>query len=61
MRRGRTGLPAGRRRAVGYADYLAAVRNPRREQHEEMPDWRRPFAPDAFDPKKATREMRKIR
>jgi hypothetical protein len=45
----------------GYADYLAAVRDPRHEQHEEMLEWRGPFDPEAFDPRKATREMRKVK
>jgi hypothetical protein len=43
----------------GYADYLAAVNDPRHERHEEMLEWRGPFDPEAFDAKKATREMRK--
>lgn len=43
----------------GYADYLAAIRDPRHEQHEEMLEWRGPFDPSAFDVKKATKEMRK--
>ena len=45
----------------GYADYLAAVTDPRHEQHDEMLDWRGPFDPDAFDAKLATRAMRKVR
>lgn len=45
----------------GYADYLAAIRDPRHEQHDEMLGWRGPFDPEAFDPKKATREMRKVK
>ena len=44
----------------GYADYLAAVADPKHEQHEDMLEWRGPFDPEAFDPKKATREMRKV-
>jgi hypothetical protein len=44
----------------GYADYLAAVADPRHEQHEEMLEWRGPFDPEAFDAKRATREMRKV-
>lgn len=45
----------------GYADYLAAIRDPKHEQHEEMLEWRGPFDPSAFDAKKATKEMRKIK
>ena len=44
----------------GYGDYLAAVADPKHEQHDEMLEWRGPFDPDAFDAKKATREMRKV-
>lgn len=43
----------------GYADYLAAVADPQHERHEELLEWRGPFDPEAFDSKKATREMRK--
>lgn len=43
----------------GYADYLAAIRDPKHEQHEELLEWRGPFDPEAFDAKKATKEMRK--
>jgi len=45
----------------GYVDYLAAIADPTNEQHEEMLEWRGPFDPEAFDPKKATKEMRKAR
>jgi Plasmid pRiA4b ORF-3-like protein len=45
----------------GYEDYLAAIADPEHEQHEEMLEWRGPFDPEAFDPKKATREMRKVK
>ena len=44
----------------GYADYLAAIADPKHEQHEEMLQWRGPFDPEAFDATKATREMRKV-
>ena len=44
----------------GYADYLAAIADPKHEQHEEMLEWRGPFDPEAFDAKKATKEMRKV-
>jgi Plasmid pRiA4b ORF-3-like protein len=43
----------------GYADYIAAIADPENEQHEEMLEWRGSFDPEAFDAKKATKEMRK--
>lgn len=43
----------------GYTEYLAAIRNPKHEQHEEMLEWRGPFDPEAFNATKATRKMRK--
>jgi hypothetical protein len=45
----------------GYGDYLAAIADPRHEQHEELMEWRGPFDPEAFDAKKATKEMRKAK
>ena len=45
----------------GYADYLAAIADPEHEQHEEMLEWRGPFDPEAFDAKRATKEMRKVK
>lgn len=45
----------------GYAEYLAAITNPRHEQHEDMLKWRGPFDPEGFDVKKATKEMRKAK
>lgn len=45
----------------GYADYLATIANPQHERHEELLEWRGPFDPEAFDVKKATREMRKVK
>jgi hypothetical protein len=45
----------------GYVDYLAAVADPKHERHEEMMEWRGPFDPEAFDAKKATRDMRKVK
>lgn len=44
----------------GYVEYLEAMANPNHERHEEFMDWRGPFDPEAFDPKKATKEMRKV-
>lgn len=43
----------------GYAEYLDAMADPNHERHEEFVDWRGPFDPEAFDPKKATKEMRR--
>ncbi|MGP0067996.1 MAG: plasmid pRiA4b ORF-3 family protein [Isosphaeraceae bacterium] len=45
----------------GYADYLAAIADPQHEEHEEMREWRGPFDPEAFDAKKVTKEMRKVK
>jgi hypothetical protein len=44
----------------GYADYLAAIADPRHERHEELLGWRGPFDPEAFDAKKATKAMRAV-
>ena len=44
----------------GYVDYLAAIADPQHEQHEEMLEWRGEFNAEAFDVKKATKEMRKV-
>lgn len=41
----------------GYADYVAAISDPKHGRHDEMMEWRRPFDPEAFDAKQATREM----
>ena len=45
----------------GYADYLAAISDPQHERHHELLEWRGPFDPEAFDAKKAAREMRKVK
>jgi hypothetical protein len=45
----------------GYAEYLAAITDPRDEEHNVMLEWRGPFDPEAFDTKKATTEMRKVK
>lgn len=42
----------------GYADCVAALANPRHEQHEEYSEWVGKYDPDAFSPAKATRAMR---
>jgi len=45
----------------GYADYLEAIADLEHEQHDEMLEWRGPFDPEAFDAKKATKEMRNVK
>lgn len=45
----------------GYGDYLAAIADSENEQHEELLEWRGPFDPEAFDAKKATKAMRKVK
>jgi hypothetical protein len=43
----------------GYPEYLAAISNPKHEQHKDFLEWRGPFNPEAFDAKLATKEMKK--
>ena len=44
----------------GYADFVDAIQNPDNPKHEEMLEWvGGRFDPEAFDPMKATRAMRK--
>jgi len=43
----------------GYAEYLEALADPKHERHDEFMEWSGPFDPDDFDPKKATKEMKK--
>ncbi|HVX15912.1 MAG TPA: plasmid pRiA4b ORF-3 family protein [Pirellulales bacterium] len=45
----------------GYVNYLEAIADPKHPEHRDMLRWRGPFDPDAFDAKKATREMRKVK
>lgn len=45
----------------GYANLLEVIGNPKHEEHAEMLEWIGPFDPDAFDAKKVTREMRKVK
>jgi len=44
----------------GYAEYLEAMADPKHEQHDDFMEWRGPFDPEAFDARKATKQMRKI-
>jgi hypothetical protein len=43
----------------GYADLLAAVADPKHEEHESMVEWLGKFDPDKFDAAKATKAMKK--
>ena len=44
----------------GYQDFLAAIADPEDEEHSSFLEWcGGSFSPDEFDPKKATREMKK--
>ncbi len=43
----------------GYAEYLEALADPDDEQHDDMLEWNGPFDPDRFDPKQASKAMRK--
>jgi hypothetical protein len=43
----------------GYEEYLEAMADPEHERHEEFLGWRGPFNPEAFDPAKATKRMRR--
>ncbi|QGQ25740.1 plasmid pRiA4b ORF-3 family protein [Gimesia benthica] len=43
----------------GYVDFLEALADSKHERHEEFMEWGGPFEPNAFDPKQATREMKK--
>lgn len=45
----------------GYVDYLSALADPEHEQHDELLEWRGQFDSEAFDAKKATKEMRKVK
>jgi hypothetical protein len=44
----------------GYPDFLAALADPKHENHVDMVEWiGGSFDPEAFDPKAATKEMRR--
>lgn len=44
----------------GYGDFVEAIQNPDHERHEELMEWvGGGFDPEAFDPEKATKAMRK--
>jgi hypothetical protein len=40
---------------------IESIADPKHKQHEEMMEWRGPFDPSAFDAKKATTEMKKVK
>jgi hypothetical protein len=42
----------------GYAEFLAALANPKHERHDEFLEWAGPFDPDEFDPAEATKAMK---
>jgi hypothetical protein len=43
----------------GYAEYLEAMNDADHERHDEFMNWRGHFDPEAFDPVKATKQMRR--
>jgi len=45
----------------GYDDFLAAITNRKHPRHEELREWIGEFDPEAFDAKKATMEMRRVK
>jgi hypothetical protein len=45
----------------GYGEYLAAIHDPKHEQHEELLGWRGPFDSESFNAKKATKAMRQVK
>jgi hypothetical protein len=45
--------------AWGYAEFLAVIADPKHEQHHEFVQWAGEFDPEAFDPQKATKAMRR--
>ncbi len=43
----------------GFAEFVAAISDPRHSEHDEYLQWHGPFDPAEFDAAKATRRMRK--
>jgi hypothetical protein len=43
----------------GYEEFLEALADPKHERHDELLEWAGPFAPEEFDAKAATKEMRR--
>ena len=43
----------------GFYEFLEALSNPKHEQHDEMKEWGGDFDPENFDPKQATKAMKR--
>jgi hypothetical protein len=43
----------------GYEEFLEALTDPKHERHDELLEWRGPFDPEKFDPKEATKHMKR--
>ena len=43
----------------GYAEFLAALADPKHEEHESYLEWGGPFDPEKFDAQAATKRMRR--
>jgi hypothetical protein len=43
----------------GFYEFLAALADPKHEEHEDVKQWGRGFDPDKFDAKRATKAMKK--
>ena len=43
----------------GFKEFLEAINNPKQERHEELMEWGGDFDDERFDPKEATKEMRR--
>jgi hypothetical protein len=43
----------------GYEEFLEALADPKHEQHDELLEWSGPFDPEKFDPKEATKHMKR--
>ena len=43
----------------GFVDFVAAIKDPSHEQHEDFMEWHGPFDRDKFDTLAATKRMRK--
>jgi len=43
----------------GYEEFLEALADPKHEQHDELLEWSGPFDSEKFDPKEATKHMKR--
>jgi hypothetical protein len=43
----------------GYEEFLEALADPKHERHDELLEWSGPFSSEKFDPKEATRHMKR--